>query len=106
MTPGQTADTTPRQYRQLLKVPQYAPRSVLPEARRATTGDLLNITKALLVRVATRSPRHRWSDGQPPTDLAPQNAPQGERSIGSVCENMRLTWVELSGLEPLTSCMP
>ena len=26
--------------------------------------------------------------------------------IGSLCENMRLTWVELSGLEPLTSCMP
>ena len=72
----------------------------------AVTGDLLNIAKALMVRVATRSLRHRWSDGQLPADLAPQNAPHGRTLTGSRFEFMRLTWVELSGLEPLTSCMP
>jgi hypothetical protein len=50
------------------------------EARLAAASDLLNVAKALPVRVATRSLRHRWSDGPLPTDLAPQNAPQRKRS--------------------------
>ena len=75
-------------------------------ARFATASDLLNVTKALLVWVATQSLRHRWSDGQFPADLAPQNAPQARTLIGSAFENLLLTWVELSGLEPPTSCMP
>ena len=92
--------------RQLMRVLQPAAGSVLTDACLAATGDLLNLAKALMVRVATQSLRHRWSDGQLPTDLAPQNAPQGGTLIGSEFENMRLNWVELSGLEPLTSCMP
>jgi hypothetical protein len=31
---------------------------------------------------------------------------KGETLIGSAFESMLLNWVELSGLEPLTSCMP
>ena len=92
--------------RQLMRVPQPSASSVLPETRLAATGDLLNVAKALLVRVATRSLRHRWSDGQLPADLAPQNAPQAGMLIGSAFQNLLLIWVELSGLEPLTSCMP
>jgi hypothetical protein len=80
--------------------------AVLSEARLAATGDLLNVAEALLVWVATQSLRHRWSGGQLPADLAPQNAPQAGTLIRSVFENLLLTWVELSGLEPLTSCMP
>ena len=79
---------------------------MLSEARLAAASDLLNVAKALLVWVATQSLRHRWSDGQLPADLAPQNAPQRETLIGSAFELCCLTWVELSGLEPLTSCMP
>ena len=74
--------------------------------RLAAASDLLNVAKALLVWVATQSLRHRWSGGQLPADLAPQNAPQAGTLIGSAFENLLLTWVELSGLEPLTSCMP
>ena len=55
-------------------------------ARFATASDLLNVAKALLVWVATQPLRHRWSDGQLPVDLAPQNAPQGETLMGSVFE--------------------
>jgi hypothetical protein len=59
-----------------LKVPQYAPRSVLPEARRATTGDLLNIAKRY-------SSGRTWSNFHVTAahaailgaDLAPQIAP-------------------------------
>jgi hypothetical protein len=76
------------------------------EGRLAAASDLLNVAKALLVWVATQSLRHRWSDDQLPADLAPQNAPQAGTLIGSAFENFLLTWVELSGLEPLTSCMP
>ena len=50
------------------------------------TDDLLNVAKALLVWVATQALRHRWSDDQLPTDLAPQNAPQRETLIGSAVE--------------------
>jgi hypothetical protein len=89
-----------------MMVPQPAASSVLREAPLATTGDLLNVAKALLVWVPTQSLRHRWSDGQLPADLAPQNAPQAGMLIGSAFENLLLIWVELSGLEPLTSCMP
>ena len=56
--------------------------------------------------MATQSLRHHWSDGQLPADLAPQDAPQEGTLIGSAFENLLLHWVELSGLEPLTSCMP
>jgi hypothetical protein len=64
-------------------------------------GDLLHITKALLVRVVTQSLRHRWSDGQLPADLAPQNAPHRAHAHQFWIRIMCLTWVELSGLEPL-----
>ena len=50
------------------------------------TDDLLNVAKALLVRVATQSLRHRWSGGQLPADLAPQNAPHGRTLTGSMFE--------------------
>jgi hypothetical protein len=43
-----------------------------PGSPLATTGDLMNVAKALLTWVATQSPPHRWSDGQLPADLAPQ----------------------------------
>jgi hypothetical protein len=76
-----------------------------PGSPPAVTGDLLNVAKDLLVRVVTRSLRHRGSDGQLPVDLAPQSAPRGRMLTGSV-RILSLTWVELSGLEPLTSCMP
>ena len=56
------------------------------EARLAAASDLLNVAKALSVWVATQSLRHRWSDGQFPADLAPQNAPQRETLIGSAFE--------------------
>ena len=69
-----------------MRVRQREVRSVLPEARRATTGDLLDIAKALSVQVAARSLRHRWSEGQVPADLAPQNAAQRETLIGSAFE--------------------
>ena len=69
-----------------MRVPQPAASSVLSEARLAATGDLLNVAKALLVWVATQALRHRWSDDQLPTDLAPQNAPQRETLIGSAFE--------------------
>ena len=36
--------------RQLMRLPQPAASSVLPETRLAATGDLLQITKALLIR--------------------------------------------------------
>jgi hypothetical protein len=69
-----------------MRVPQPAGSSVLSEARLAAASDLLNVAKALSARVATRSLRDRWSDGQLPTDLAPQNAPQRETLIGSAFE--------------------
>ena len=50
--------------------------------------------------------RCRWPDGHHPVDLAPQNAPHGGHAHRFRIRIMRLTWVELSGLEPLTSCMP
>jgi hypothetical protein len=52
----------------------------------AETGDLLNVAKDLLVQVVTGSLRHRWSDGQLPADLAPQNAPHGRELTGYGCE--------------------
>jgi hypothetical protein len=72
--------------RQLMRVPQPAASSVLPEVRLAATGDLLNVAKALLVQVVTQALRHRWSDDQLPANLAPQNAPQRETLIGSAFE--------------------
>jgi hypothetical protein len=92
--------------RQLMRVPQPAASSVLPETRLAATGDLLNLAKALSVRVTAQSLRDRWSDSQLPTDLAPQNAPHGAHAHRFYIRIMCLTWVELSGLKPLTSCMP
>jgi hypothetical protein len=41
---------SPGSTRQLMRVRRPAVRSVLPEARRATTRDLLNTTKALPIR--------------------------------------------------------
>jgi hypothetical protein len=72
--------------RQLMRVLQPAASSVLPDACLAATGDLLNIAKALSVRMAARSLRHRWSDDQLPADLAPPNAPQGRTLAGSMFE--------------------
>jgi hypothetical protein len=39
-------------------------------------------------------------------DLAPQFAPQDQKGPLPQPGEGPLTWVELSGLEPLTSCMP
>jgi hypothetical protein len=66
----------------------------------------LDIAKAQLARPATRSLRHGWSDSQLPVDLAPPKAPQRPSAHRFGARNPSLTWVELSGLEPLTSCMP
>ena len=50
--------------------------------------------------------RYRWPGGHRPVELAPQNAPHGAHAHRFLIRIMYLTWVELSGLEPLTSCMP
>jgi len=47
-----------------------------------------------------------WSCGHRRDDLAPQNAPHGRAAHRFTVRKVSLTWVELSGLEPLTSCMP
>ena len=44
--------------------------SACSASSRATTGDLLNVAKALLVRMATQSLCYCWSDGQLPTICA------------------------------------
>jgi hypothetical protein len=63
-----------------MRVPAARREFAALEARLAAASDLLNVAKALSVQVATRSLRHRWSDGQLPADLAPQNAPQREKA--------------------------
>jgi hypothetical protein len=105
-SPDQTRPPLPRLHQVLDEGSAARSEFGPPGSPLATTGDLLNVAKALLTWVATQSPPHRWSDGQLPADLAPQNAPQTGRLIGSASENLLLTRVELSGLEPLTSCMP
>jgi hypothetical protein len=85
-----------------MRVPQPAASSILLEIRLAATGDLLNVAKALLVQVVTQALRHRWSDDHLPTDLAPQKGNAHRFGV----RILYMTWVELSGLEPLTSCMP
>ena len=54
--------------------------ATLSEARLAATGDLLNVAKALLARVATQSLRHRWSDSQLPGGSCPSECPSGEKA--------------------------
>ena len=72
---------------------------MLSEARLAAASDLLNVAKALLVRVATQS---RVIAGQTASfwRILPLRMPlKGTKLIDSVCENTRLTWVGLSGLD-------
>ncbi len=74
--------------------------------RRARTGDLLQITKALLIReittLALPLARRPSSCGSCPSECSSRGAYAHRFRI----RIMRLTRVELSGLEPLTSCMP
>ena len=72
----------------------------------AGSGDLLHITKALLARscgAISASLLVRWpvSGGS-----CPSECPSGANAHRFSVRILHLTWVELSGLEPLTSCMP
>jgi hypothetical protein len=60
----------------------------------------LETSPALTNRYATAGQQPRE------VDLAPQNAPRRWAAHRFAVRNTPLTWVELSGLEPLTSCMP
>ena len=57
----------------------------------------MDIAKALLIR---------GSDAILPDGSCPSECPSGGNAHRLKVRIMRLTWVELSGLEPLTSCMP
>jgi len=72
----------------------------------ARTLDLLHIMKALLARsrdaISASSLVRRPASGGPCPSEMPLTASTHRSSI----RIPSLTWVELSGLEPLTSCMP
>ena len=57
----------------------------------------MDIAKALLIR---------GSDAILPDGSCPSECPSGANAHWFSVRILCLTWVELSGLEPLTSCMP
>jgi hypothetical protein len=79
---------------------------VLPEADRASTCDLLRIRKALFARSDDSIPASSLVRPPAPGGSCPSECPS-EGNAHRFCVRIQsLTWVELSGLEPLTSCMP
>ena len=68
--------------------------------------DLLRPRKRSSAASANPGGRSCWSCSQRVDDLAPQNAPHRRLAHRFIVRKIPLTWVELSGLEPLTSCMP
>src|ERR1035438_10321779 len=95
-----TMSTTPRQ-RMILQLAGNPESRIDPELVTSCTTQRL-----CSPRKGDRSLRCHWPDGHRPVDLAPQNAPHRACAHRFSVRIIPCTWVELSGLEPLTSCMP